>query len=132
MPGGHEQSRPDLLFERGLRPRNPPFLEGEVSEGAPEGEARRSVAPSAKIMRVIAGALKGRRFEIVFLDPPYTTDLAGRVLDALGSGELTTPGGLVIAQHFTKRPPAREYGTLRPFRDRRFGETTLTFFRAGG
>ena len=75
---------------------------------------------------------EGRRFEIVFLDPPYTTDLAGRVLDALGSDELTAPGGLVIAQHFTKRPPAREYGTLRAFRDRRFGETTLTFFRAGG
>src|SRR2546422_10666431 len=30
---------------------------------------------------------EGRRFEIVFLDPPYTTDLAGRVLDALGSAE---------------------------------------------
>ena len=77
----------------------------------------------------LAGA--GRRFEIVFLDPPYTTDLAPRALDALGSGALIAPGGLVIAQHFTKRPPAREYGVLRAFRDRRFGETTLTFFRAG-
>jgi 16S rRNA (guanine(966)-N(2))-methyltransferase RsmD len=77
----------------------------------------------------LAGA--GRRFEIVFLDPPYTTDLAARVLDVLGSGALIAPGGLVIVQHFTKRPPAREYGVLRAFRDRRFGETTLTFFRAG-
>jgi 16S rRNA (guanine966-N2)-methyltransferase len=80
------------------------------------------------------GRLAGeaRRFEIIFLDPPYTTDLASRALDALGSGALVAPDGLVIAQHFTKRPPAREYGALRAFRDRRFGETTLTFFRAGG
>jgi hypothetical protein len=38
----------------------------------------------------------------------------------------------VVAQHLTKRRPAPEYGVLRAFRDRRFGETTLTFFRGGG
>jgi 16S rRNA (guanine966-N2)-methyltransferase len=77
-------------------------------------------------------AAEGRRFEIVFLDPPYATDLAACALDALGPGQLVSPDGLVIAQHFTKRPPAREYGGFRVFRERRFGETTLTFFRAGG
>ena len=75
---------------------------------------------------------EGRRFEIVFLDPPYATDVGERALQALGTGELTAPEGLVVAQHLTKRRPAREYGVLRAFRDRRFGETTLTFFRAGG
>jgi len=73
----------------------------------------------------------GRRFEIVFLDPPYTLDLAGPALAALGPGELVAADGVVVAQHFTKRPPAAEYGALRAFRTRRFGETTLTFFRAG-
>ena len=82
-------------------------------------------------MRVIAGALKGRRFEIVFLDPPYATDDGERALAALGGGALIASDGLVIAQHLTKRRP-QEYGVLRAFRDRRFGETTLTFFRAGG
>jgi 16S rRNA (guanine(966)-N(2))-methyltransferase RsmD len=77
-------------------------------------------------------AVAGRRFEIVFLDPPYTEDLAATALAALGAGELVAPGGRVVAQHFTKRAPDREYGALRAVRDRRFGETTLTFFRAGG
>jgi 16S rRNA (guanine966-N2)-methyltransferase len=76
-------------------------------------------------------ATDGRRFEIVFLDPPYTLDLAGPALAALGPGELVAADGVVVAQHFTKRPPAAEYGALRAFRTRRFGETTLTFFRAG-
>jgi len=78
----------------------------------------------------LAGA--GQRFEIVFLDPPYATDDGERVLAALGHGALLAPDGIVIAQHLTKRRPAQEYGVLRAFRDRRFGETTLTFFRAEG
>jgi hypothetical protein len=36
----------------------------------------------------------------------------------------------VIAQHLTKRPPAETVGALVQFRTRRFGETTLTFYRA--
>jgi 16S rRNA (guanine966-N2)-methyltransferase len=77
-------------------------------------------------------AAEGRRFEIVFLDPPYATDDGERALAELGSGALLAPNGIVIAQHLTKRRPAPECGVLRAFRDRRFGETTLTFFRAGG
>jgi hypothetical protein len=42
------------------------------------------------------------------------------------------PDGLVIAQHLTKQPPPSVIGRLTAYRTRRFGETTLTFFRAGG
>ena len=78
----------------------------------------------------LAGA--ARRFEIVFLDPPYATDDGERALAELGGGALLAPDAIVIAQHLTKRRPEPEYGVLRAFRERRFGETTLTFFRAGG
>ncbi|MGH7302712.1 MAG: 16S rRNA (guanine(966)-N(2))-methyltransferase RsmD [Candidatus Rokuibacteriota bacterium] len=74
---------------------------------------------------------EGRKFEIVFLDPPYATEDGERALTALGAGALLAPDAVVVAQHLTKRRPAPEYGTVRAFRDRRFGETTLTFFRAG-
>ena len=77
-------------------------------------------------------AAEGERFGLVFLDPPYDADLTAPTLEALGGGAVTTPGALVVAQHFTKQPPAPTYGGLAAFRARRFGETTLTFFRAGG
>lgn len=83
------------------------------------------------VLRALAG-LAGERFGLVFLDPPYETDLAARTLGALGDGALVADGGLVIAQHLTKRAPPDVSGVLRAFRARRFGETTLTFFRAGG
>jgi 16S rRNA (guanine(966)-N(2))-methyltransferase RsmD len=75
---------------------------------------------------------EGARFTIVFLDPPYETDLAVRTLEALGTGGVLAPGAIVIVQHPTKRGPGGEVGDLKAFRSRRFGETTLTFFHAEG
>jgi 16S rRNA (guanine966-N2)-methyltransferase len=71
-------------------------------------------------------------FDIAFLDPPYEEDAVTPALERLGALALVVEDGVVIAQHLTKRPPLSENGRLTAFRTRRFGETTLTFFRAGG
>ena len=92
-------------------------------------EPRTHVARGDVVRQLARLAGQDRRFEIVFLDPPYATDDAERALAALGAGTLIAPEGLVIAQHLTKRR-LPEFGCLRAFRDRRFGETSLTFFRA--
>ena len=96
------------------------------------------VAARARVLRLDAGralrrlAAEGARFRIVFLDPPYATDLATGTLDALGAGDVVAPCAIVVTQHLTKHAPASEVGVLKAFRTRRFGETTLTFFRAEG
>ena len=77
-------------------------------------------------------ARAGERFGVIFLDPPYGASAVDATLARLGAADVTTPGALVIAQHFTKRAPADAVGALSAFRTRRFGETTLTFFRSGG
>ena len=94
-----------------------------------ELEARTDVVRGDVVRQLSRLAGEGRRFEIVFLDPPYATDDGERALAALGGSALIAPEGLVIAQHLTKRR-LPEFGCLRAFRDRRFGETSLTFFRA--
>jgi 16S rRNA (guanine966-N2)-methyltransferase len=96
------------------------------------------VGDRTRIMRMDVGralgrlAADGERFDMVFLDPPYDGDLAAETLAALGAGAVTAAAAVVVAQHFTKRAPGAAYGVLVAFRARRFGETTLTFFRAGG
>ena len=75
---------------------------------------------------------EGARFRIVFLDPPYDAELVEPTLTQLGGGGLTEPGAVVVAQHLTKRAPPGTVGGLIGFRTRRFGETTLTFYRAAG
>ncbi len=74
---------------------------------------------------------EGQRFGLVFLDPPYGSALAAETLKRLADGALLEPDGLVIAQHLTKEPLPERFGSLVRWRTRRFGETTLTFFRLG-
>jgi 16S rRNA (guanine966-N2)-methyltransferase len=93
-------------------------------------EARARVLREDARRAVVRLTREGRRFHLVFLDPPYESDLAAGVLAALGGGQLLTSPGIVVAQHRTKRPLAPDAGVLRAYRTRRFGETTLTFFRA--
>jgi 16S rRNA (guanine966-N2)-methyltransferase len=67
-------------------------------------------------------------FDIVVLDPPYAeTELLGAALDALGPH--LAPGARVVAKHFWRDPPPPQAGLLASERERRFGETTLTFYR---
>jgi 16S rRNA (guanine966-N2)-methyltransferase len=70
-------------------------------------------------------------FDIVFLDAPYEDVASLRVaLRALGepSAPLRT-GASVVAKHFWRDAPPARIGLLASERDRRFGETSLTFYR---
>jgi 16S rRNA (guanine966-N2)-methyltransferase len=71
----------------------------------------------------------GEQFAVVFLDPPYHEPV-DPVLDRIARAGLLEPGGVAVAQHLTKQPPRSTVGGLSATRTRRFGETTLTFFRA--
>jgi 16S rRNA (guanine966-N2)-methyltransferase len=67
-------------------------------------------------------------FDIVIVDPPYAdAALLVSSLEALGSH--LAPGARVVAKHFWRDPPPPAVGLLASERERRFGETTLTFFR---
>jgi 16S rRNA (guanine(966)-N(2))-methyltransferase RsmD len=93
-------------------------------------EAVASVRRSDVLREIPALYRAGERFDLVFLDPPYEGGLVEETLQALGGGGLLLPEAWVIAQHFTKRTPPESVGVLATFRTRRFGETTLTFYRA--
>lgn len=96
------------------------------------GLARRARVLSRDALGAVE-ALKreGVRFDVIFLDPPYGRPLAHDTLARLADGALLAPSALVVVQHFTKAPLPGEIGRLAAFKHRRFGETTLTFFRAG-
>lgn len=70
-------------------------------------------------------------FDVVLVDPPYDApDLLDAALVRLGgpAGLLTTDAR-VVAKHFWRRTPATRVGLLASERERRFGDTTLTFYR---
>ena len=67
-------------------------------------------------------------YDLVLIDPPYDDSAA---LDAAldGVGPLLSPGGRVVAKHFWRTPPPATVGLLASERERRFGDTALTFYR---
>src|SRR5262244_1204272 len=74
---------------------------------------------------------EGRCFAVVFLDPPYDSPDGASALVTVATGDSLLPGAIVVAQHATKAPLPATPGCLEHWKDRRFGETTLTFFRRG-
>jgi 16S rRNA (guanine966-N2)-methyltransferase len=75
----------------------------------------------------------GGPYDLVLVDPPYDRpELLAAALERLGTGRLLTPAGQVVAKHFWKDRPPDRVGLLASVRERRFGETGLTFYRAGG
>ncbi len=79
---------------------------------------------------VAALARRGERFAVIFLDPPYASPRAEPALDAVATGDVVAAGAVVVLQHSTKSPPPDAPGVLAVWKARRFGETTLTFFRS--
>jgi 16S rRNA (guanine966-N2)-methyltransferase len=69
-------------------------------------------------------------FATVFVDPPYESGDLDSVLEVLGSDErhLLREHAVVVAKHFWKEELAEMIGTLTRTRQKRFGETMLSFY----
>jgi len=75
-----------------------------------------------------AGAAADGPFDLVLVDPPYA-DTAGLVRTLELVGPHLAPDAVVVAKHFWRDAPPPHVGMLAIERDRRFGETALTFYR---
>jgi 16S rRNA (guanine966-N2)-methyltransferase len=68
------------------------------------------------------------RVDLVLVDPPYDdADVLVATLEALGPR--LAPTARVVAKHFWRETPPARVGLLASDRERRFGETALTFYR---
>jgi len=83
------------------------------------------------VLRWLAEPNVDTAFDVVFVDPPYAeTELLVRVLTALAApGAPLAPAARVVAKHFWRDRPPERIGMLAAERERRFGETALTFYR---
>ena len=98
-------------------------------------ERARLAGPTARVVKAealawLAGAdaRQAGPFDIVVADPPYE-DTAALVRSLELLDPLLAPGARVVAKHFWRDPPPAEVGLLASERERRFGETALTFYR---
>ena len=79
---------------------------------------------AAEVMRWLASASRAERYDLAFLDPPYEERAILAPLERLVP--LLEPNATVVVKHFWRTEVPAVEG-LRPWRERRFGETALTF-----
>jgi len=96
-----------------------------------------------------------RKFDIIFLDPPYSKGLFPRLrtpedlrvgsgsregvgesltkktLQTLEAYDIVAPDGLIVVQHFKKDALPDALGDLTLLRQKKYGDTVLTFYRKG-
>ena len=73
---------------------------------------------------------KGKRFDTVFVDPPYSRELAKKALKTLCAYDIVKPNSLVIFQHEKREALPQAQGRFSIERVRTFGASLLTMFRS--
>jgi 16S rRNA (guanine(966)-N(2))-methyltransferase RsmD len=70
-----------------------------------------------------------KKFDIIFLDPPYYRELSKKTLQMLESYDILAPCGFIIVQHFKKDSLPDKLGVLNLFRQSKYGDTILSFYK---
>lgn len=68
-------------------------------------------------------------FNLVFVDPPYRQGLAEKVLEFLATSALIDARSLVVVELSSRELLPTEFGALREFDRRVYGDTAVAFFR---
>ncbi len=71
---------------------------------------------------------KGRAFDLVFLDPPYSMGLVGRAAELLSRAGVLAPGAVVVAERASRDPADTLPAEWRERDDRRYGDTRITLY----
>lgn len=80
----------------------------------------------ASIKRFAAG---GRKFDIVFADPPYDLGLAKKMLKTLGAYDIVTANCIVVIQHEKEEILPESQGNLVRSEQRKYGSTVLSIYK---
>jgi 16S rRNA (guanine(966)-N(2))-methyltransferase RsmD len=70
-------------------------------------------------------------FDIIFVDPPYSSEELDKSLKMIDSSECLANGGIVVAEHSSKKNLKLLFQNLRQKKNYRYGDTALTLFDYG-
>ena len=72
---------------------------------------------------------KGEKFNIIFMDPPYYKNMFEDALSMVDQNNLLEEDGVIVVEHDTKDSFPENIGRLYKSRDKKYGKTTLTFYK---
>jgi len=70
-----------------------------------------------------------KKFDIIFLDPPYKKNLVVETLKCIEKNAIIKPEGIIIAEHSFDDGIQEEIGGYKRYRCQKYGITAISFFR---
>ncbi len=70
-----------------------------------------------------------KRFDLVFIDPPYRDDPFAEVIGNLDEMDALNPGVTIFAEHSSRTELEDRYGRLERTDSRRYGDTAVSTYR---
>ena len=86
------------------------------------------VENSDSFAAIKAFAAEKKKFDIIFIDPPYGRELAKKALKTLCAYDIVKPNSLVIFQHEKREALPQTQGRFSIIRTRKFGTSFLTIY----
>ena len=74
---------------------------------------------------------RGLRFDLIFIDPPYSTAFAEVTLKGIDAAGLLEEGGILVAETSKRNPLEVKPENLKLLDERRYGDTLVYFFSKG-
>ena len=95
-----------------------------------ENLERAGVKTGAQVVRADAIDLlkRGRRFDLVFLDPPYGSDLLERALEAIFKFDILKDNGIIVCESQTDKALPEPAAPYAKYREYRYGKIKITLF----
>lgn len=74
--------------------------------------------------------LEGKeKFDVIFMDPPYYKDMFVKALESVDNANLLDEDGIIMIEHDTKDSFPETIGRLIQSKSKKYGNTTLTFYK---
>jgi 16S rRNA (guanine(966)-N(2))-methyltransferase RsmD len=91
------------------------------------GVGDRATVLASDAVAVAAGHRPTEPWSLVFVDPPYRSELARRAVEAL---QHLAPDAVIVIEHDRRNAPPERLGSLLRTDERRYGDTLVSFYRA--
>ena len=75
-------------------------------------------------------ARKKRQFDIIFIDPPYSRELAKKALKTLVAHDIVFSNSLLVFQHDKREGLPDQQGRFSLFKTRKYGASLVTIYRS--
>lgn len=72
---------------------------------------------------------QNQKFDVIFMDPPYYENMFIKCLKSIDELNLLHEDGIIVVEHDTKDLFDESIGNLVKSRDKKYGNTTLTFYK---